>query len=106
MNERRRDRLATLLKEELPHFFVEECDLPTGSFVSVLYVEVLESGTRANIFVSIFPDTEKERVAKKLKISENKATHFVRQRIRSKYSPSIHFFLAASPLQLEEGESL
>ena len=56
--------MATVLKEELPQFFADECSLSLGTFVSILYVEVLESGTRANVFVSIFPDAEKRRLLK------------------------------------------
>lgn len=95
MNERRRDRLSSFLKEILPIFFVQEVSLPKGSFISVLYIEIGESGSKANVFVSVFPDSLREMVAKELKISENKAAHFVRAHLKSKYSPSIHFFIPA-----------
>ncbi len=93
MNEKRRERLATLLQEALPEFFESEIERLPGTLLSVLYVEVIESGTRANIFVSVFPDEAKAGIAKQLKISENKATHFIRRRVSSKYSPFIRFQL-------------
>jgi ribosome-binding factor A len=90
MNERRRERLASFLEEELPHFFREEIKTE-GAYLSIQYVEVIESGSRANIFVSVFPDNLRDEVAKELKKSENKASHFIRRRLGSKYSPQIRF---------------
>lgn len=94
MNERRRERLAAFLQEELPYFVQEQVPLPEGVFASILHVEIAESGTRANIFMSVFPDSAREGVAKELNLRENEATYFVRTRLRSKYSPVIRFHVA------------
>jgi|GEM_PF-2888828 len=91
MNERRRERLASALEEDLPSFFQEECELLPGELVSILYVEIVESGAKANIFVSVFPDSARERVARELKMRENEATYFIRGRLGSKYSPVVRF---------------
>ena len=91
MNERRRERLAAFVREEIAYFFQTELELPTGAFLSVLYVEVAETGSRANVFVSVYPPESKEGIAKILKLGENKATHYMRAKVRSKYSPVIHF---------------
>ena len=93
MNERRRERLASLLEDALPEFFRDECEMPTGAVVSILYVEIIESGSRANIFVSVWPDEARGGVAKELKMSENKATHFVRGRLGSKHAPQVRFLV-------------
>ena len=93
MKERRRDRIGTLVRDAVADFFLEEVSFPAGVLVSVAYVEVIESGSKANIFVSVFPDTAQEEVAKMLKMSENKASHFVRSRMRSKYTPVVRFML-------------
>lgn len=94
MKERRKERLAALIQEELPRFFRDELELEPGVFVSILYVETVKTGTKANVFVSIYPDTARVKVARELKISENKATHFIRKLVASKYSPAIRFQLA------------
>ena len=91
MNERRRERLAAFIREALPTFFSEEVIREPGVFISIQHVEIPESGGKANVFVSVFPDTVEEGIAKALKMSENKATHFVRVRLKSKYSPTIRF---------------
>ena len=91
MKERRRDRLASFVREELPEFLRVEGDLPNGVVVSILHVEVIASASRANIFVSIFPDEQREEVAKVLKMRENEATHFLRGRLKSKHVPVIRF---------------
>ena len=91
MNERRRERLAAFIREKLPEFFKVDCDFLGSSVVSILHVEVVSSGTRANIFLSVFPDETKEDVARRLKLCENKATHFLRGQLGSKYAPAVRF---------------
>ncbi len=91
MNERRRERTAAFVREVIPEFFQRECELLPGVFLTVLHVEVVESGVRANVFVSVFPDSAKEAVAKELDLRENKATQFIRMRLGTKYSPAVRF---------------
>lgn len=91
MNERRRERISSFVRETIPYFFQEECAFPKGVFVSVLHIEVVKSGSRANVFASVFPDNAKEAVAKELHLRENEATRFMRGRIANKYSPAIRF---------------
>ena len=91
MNKRRRERLASALEEDLPLFFREECDFSSGELISILYIEIVESGAKANIFVSVFPDSAKEQVVRELKMRENEATSFIRARLGSKYSPVVRF---------------
>jgi len=85
--------MASFVREAIPSFFQEECAFPKGVFVSVLHVEVVESGNRANIFASVFPDDAKEAVAKELDLRENEATRFMRRRLASKHSPVIRFYV-------------
>lgn len=91
MNERRKERLASFIEETLPEFFRTECALPEGVFISVVYIEPNEGASKVNVFVSVFPDALRDRVAEILKMSENKAKHFIRARIASKYSPAVSF---------------
>ena len=83
--------MASFVRETNTDFFQEECAFPKGVFVSVLHVEVVESGSRANVFTSVFPDDAKEVVAKELGLRENEATCFVRRLVASKHSPVIRF---------------
>ncbi|MBI4121361.1 MAG: hypothetical protein HY470_00170 [Candidatus Ryanbacteria bacterium] len=75
----------------MPEFFREQCAFPADALVSVLHVEVVESGSKANVFASVFPDEAKSAVARELKMRENEATRFVRERTASKYSPVVRF---------------
>lgn len=93
MNERRRERLSAFIRDELAKFFQEGLELEPGVFISIQYVEVLKSASRANVFLSIFPDIRQYGVAKKLKILENKATRFIQDRLSSKHSPMIRFLI-------------
>lgn len=95
MNERRRGRLAAFLESELPHFFREEVEFPPNTFISIMHIEIKQSGQSAGVLVSVFPDTSTKRVAEILKKSENKATHFIRARLRTKYSPVIRFHVCS-----------
>ena len=85
--------MSSFVREAIPDFFQAQCVFPKGVFVSILHVEVVESGSRANIFASVFPDEAKEAVAKELNLRENEATRFLRGRIASKYSPVIRFYV-------------
>ncbi|OGZ56145.1 MAG: hypothetical protein A3J04_00275 [Candidatus Ryanbacteria bacterium RIFCSPLOWO2_02_FULL_47_14] len=91
MKERRRERLASFIREELPDFFKQEFDVLVNVLISILHIEITESGARTDVFVSVFPDDHKEQVAKALKMRENKAAHFLRSRLRSKYAPAVRF---------------
>ncbi len=91
MNERRRERLTAFLQEALGEFFLRECSFAPGVFVSVQYVDLNETASRAMIAVSVFPDDARDGVAEELKTRENEATHFVRQRLDNKYTPAIRF---------------
>ena len=91
MNERRRERLASFVKAELAKFFKDELELPSEVLVSILSVTVSEGGGRASAVLSIYPSAQFEGVAKVIKKGENGATRYIRGRLASKYSPTIHF---------------
>jgi ribosome-binding factor A len=91
MNERRNERLASFVRGALPDFFRDECALALGTLVSIVHIEINEAGSRADVFVSVFPDEAHTSVAKELKIRENEANHFIRMQLRSKHSPLIRF---------------
>jgi ribosome-binding factor A len=91
MNERRKERLAAFLQEAIGEFFLRECAFAPGVFVSVQFVDLNETASRAMIAVSVFPDEARNGVAEELKTRENEATHFVRGRLDSKYAPLIRF---------------
>jgi len=93
MEIRKQKRLESILGDILARFFEEELDFPQEVFLSITRVQVSESGGNATIFVSIYPDKEREHLAKKLKKMENKASAFVRSRLRIKHAPQIRFAL-------------
>ena len=91
MKERRREKLSALIQEIVSDFFSSELALPSGTLLSISYIELNDSGTKANVFTSVYPDEGRDGIANLLKMSENKATHFLRTRLQSKYSPVIRF---------------
>jgi hypothetical protein len=91
MNERRRERLVSFLEDELPLFFRGELDLAPGVLVSIVLIDVKPSGGSAHISVTVYPDSEAVPVAEMLKKSENKAAHYIRTRLRTKYAPVVTF---------------
>ena len=91
MNERRRERLGAFVESALPHFFREELEVPAGTIISIVHVDVKTSGQSALVHVSVYPETHTDQVANMLKKSENKAAHYVRTHLRTKYAPVINF---------------
>lgn len=79
------------MQEALSEFFLRECSFAPGVFVSVQFVDLNETSSRAAISVSVFPDEARDGVAEELKTRENEATHFVRQKLDNKYTPAIRF---------------
>ncbi|MEK7576735.1 MAG: ribosome-binding factor A [Patescibacteria group bacterium] len=91
MNERRRERLAAFVRESLPDFFRFECGFSNDILVSIIHVEPNEASSKVKVYVSVWPDDQRDAVANTLKMSENKAKHYIRARISSKYSPAVSF---------------
>lgn len=93
MQIRKLKRLESILGDVLAKFFEDEIDVPQGVFLSVTRIQVAESGINATVFVSVYPNTEREYLEKKLKKMENKASAFVREYLRIKRVPKISFML-------------
>ncbi len=93
MNEKRKERLAAFVREILPDFFRFDCGFANDVLVSIIHVEPNEASSKVKVYISVWPDDKRDEVANTLKMSENKAKHYIRERISSKYSPLISFYV-------------
>ena len=79
------NELVFLLREKIP--------LKKGILFSLVRVESASSEGRIHAWVSVWPDEERERVAKQLQLLENKAKAHLAGRLNRKYAASVHFYV-------------
>lgn len=87
------ERFSSFVQNELAFFLREELGGQKGMFISILRVEPAPSGGSVGVWVSVWPDEERARVAKKLKVLENKAKAYLAGRLNRKYAVAVHFYI-------------
>ena len=87
------ERFSSFIQDELALFLREAFSYKEGVFVSLMRVESAPSGGRVNAWVSVWPDEECGRVAKKLRLLENKAKAYLAGRLNRKYPVAVHFYV-------------
>ena len=87
------ERFSSFIQNELAFFLREKMHLNKGILVSLVRVESASSEGRIHAWVSVWPDEERERVAKQLQLLENKAKAHLAGRLNRKYAASVHFYV-------------
>lgn len=87
------ERFSSFIQDELALFLREGLHEREGMFVSIVRVEPAPSGGRVDVWVSVWPDEERQRVAKELRLLENKAKAYLAQRLNRKYAVTVRFYV-------------
>jgi len=90
-SERRRKRIAELLKEEISAILLREQEWPEGTIVTVTRVDLSEDVEHANVLVSILPEGAKEEVFASLMRQVGDIQHQLNRRLRMRPVPKIRF---------------
>ncbi len=90
----RNERLAEALRAASAEFLVREAlPPPHGALITVTRAEVAESGTRATIFMTVFPDTLEEAALKFANRSRHDFAEFFSTRVKGVVLPRIEFLI-------------
>ncbi|MFC1595135.1 ribosome-binding factor A [Patescibacteria group bacterium] len=106
MQERKKKRLESVLRDILTKFLEAELDVPNGIFVSVSRIEIRESGSMAKAVVSVYPATGVHDIEKKLKKMEYRAKTYIGSQLSLKYIPDIRFEIDIGEKMREKIESI
>ena len=87
------ERLSSYIKKELAFFLEKNLPIAEGGFVSVTKVFINERADRADVFVSVFPETLVSEVFMELKLLQKDARKFLASRIKRHKIPDIKFIL-------------
>lgn len=87
------ERFSAFIQNELALFLHEALPFKEGVFVTLMRVEPAHSEGSVSAWVSVWPDEERGRVAKQLRLVENKARAYLAQRLNRKYAVTVHFYV-------------
>lgn len=87
------ERFSSFIQNELALFLREALSCKEGVFVSLMRVEPAPSEGSVDAWVSVWPDEERARVAKQLRLLENKARTYLARRLNRKYAVTVHFYV-------------
>ncbi|HBY17953.1 MAG: Ribosome-binding factor A [Marinimicrobia bacterium 46_43] len=91
---KRQRQIASEIKHKLGEYFIREGKTLTGdSLVSVARVEMSPDLQYANIYISIYPDTDEgEDIFEKIRENIKQIRMFVARNIRLRLAPEIRIF--------------
>ena len=91
MQDRRRARFESLLKEEISNIILREIKNPKVGMVTITRVEVTPDYTNAKVYFTVIPEGSEEETQKALRESAGYIRHILKKRIRAKIIPSLDF---------------
>jgi len=96
MPSRRQEQVNSLIQKELGAILLSEIELPLGSLLTISRVEVSSSLEHADIFVTVLPDGQTERVLALVQKNVYHLQKLLDKKLVLKFVPKIRF-------QLDEG---
>ena len=96
MPSRRQEQVNSLIQKELGAILLSELELPLGSLLTISRVEVSSSLEHADIFVTVLPDGQTERVLALVQKNVYHLQKLLDKKLVLKFVPKIRF-------QLDEG---
>lgn len=87
----RKERVVSLMQEELNRLLTKEAEFPLGAIVTVMRVELAEEDKRALVWVSIFPAKFRVSVQKQLKAMTPMLGGLLVRRLRMQHVPILDF---------------
>jgi len=104
--DRKKEKLASIIREEAARFIEENRNSGEGTLVTVTRVEIAPDGRNAYVYVSLFPLERVGAFLAEMRHEEHEFTEYVRKNFRMKKIPSIHFTLDDTQEKREEIEKL
>lgn len=96
MSSRRQEQVNSLIQKELGAILLSELELPLGSLLTISRVEVSSSLEHADIFITVLPDGQTERVLALVQKNVYHLQKLLDKKLVLKFVPKIRF-------QLDEG---
>jgi len=90
-SERRRARIAEVMKEEIGGLLLREQEWPEGTFVTVTRIDLSDDTEHAHVFVSVLPEGEKATVFSRLERDVGALQALLNRRLRMRPVPKIRF---------------
>ncbi len=89
----RKERVVSLLQEELNKILTKEAEFPLGAIVTVMRIELVQEDKRAVIWVSIFPARFRDSVLKQLKSMTPMIGGMMVRKLHMQHVPTLEFRL-------------
>jgi ribosome-binding factor A len=106
MGQRRTERVASLLLEEVSQILVREIKDPRIGMVSLTGVRVSEDLKFATVYFTTFPSAERERALAGLESASRYIKTHISRRLKLRYTPELHFTYDPTSEQAERVDSL
>ncbi len=91
MQDRRKARFESLLKEEISNIISREVKNPNVGLVTITRVEVTPDYTKAKVYFRVIPEEKEEETLKALTNSAGFIRHLLKKSIRARIIPSLEF---------------
>ncbi len=104
--ERRRQRYAELVKEELGKILFDFLDVPPGILVTVTRVDVSGDLFHAAVMISIFPSGREEEIFGRIQKSIYRIQQLFNKKMRIRPVPQLRFVLDRNPEEAGKVEEL
>ena len=87
----RHEKIAAALRETAAEFMAREAN--RQSLITVTGASISEDGKRANIFMTVFPDTAEEAAVQFASRNRREFAEFFKTRVRGVFPPHIEFMI-------------
>lgn len=105
-SEKRRKRLASLIREEVAEIVSREIPIEGNALITVTRAEVSPDGAHANVSVSVYPPKNAQETLRALTNTLWHIQQALNQRLRMRPVPKIRFIIDRSGQQATEIDGL
>ena len=82
-----------LIRAKVGRIILEELDMPTSSFATIIKVDTATDLKNSTIYISVMPDNRSQSTFKYIFSNRNRIQHLLAQQLSMKFTPKIHFKL-------------
>lgn len=102
----RTQKVNSLIKEQISEIFTRELNLKPGVFLTVAKVDTTRDLRYTRIFISVFPDTDRNYVLVALKNEKKRIQKSLNKKMQMKIIPKIIFKLDTTEAEADEIEKI
>ncbi len=99
-------KVNSLIKEQISEIFTRELNLKEGVFLTVVKVDTTKDLRYTRIFISVFPEADRNYVLVALKNEKNKIQKVLNKKLTMKILPKIIFKLDTTEAEADEIEKI